>query len=295
MRRITSSSSLLPELNSLPAHASCDDWNHVKTSLWPWYKLHSFAEKEANATAKLPSNDLPHHPDCSVAMHRLPPGTPHAHGPTLIFLSELGVFSYIIVEPLMSQSLSASPCSSRKGHLMDGISASMRAAAAIICTPKDTRTPPWKFSSSTSYASTWRWGGGGTRSDNTAPILPSTTWSQNIRWGPITQRRRQDTRHVVVPRKHWVSNVCLHLHCPSDIRNNSMWDFGDVALLFLKDNRLFSRLNKNVQPTQHKLPRGAEPVTSSQTRGGDAWLRLCLKPWMTSPSLSPASCPERPT
>lgn len=77
----------------------------------------------------------------------------------MIFLSELGVFSYIKVEPLMSQSLSASPCSSRNGHLMDGISASMRAVAAISCIPKDTRRPPWKFSSSVSYASTCRGGG----------------------------------------------------------------------------------------------------------------------------------------
>lgn len=93
-----------------------------------------------------------------------PPHTPVSRPdepqPTLIFLSELGVFSYIMVEPLMSQSLSASPCSSRKGHLMDGISASMRAVAAISCMPKDTRRPPWKFSSSASYASTWRGGGG---------------------------------------------------------------------------------------------------------------------------------------
>lgn len=63
--------------------------------------------------------------------------------PTLNFLSVLGVSLYIIMEPLMSHSLSVSPWSSRKGQLMDGISFSMRATAPIICMPKDTRTPPW--------------------------------------------------------------------------------------------------------------------------------------------------------
>lgn len=76
--------------------------------------------------------------------------------PTLIFLSELGAFSCIILEPLMSQSLSSSPCRRRKGQLIDGISLSIRAAAPISCMPNDTRMPPWKFSSSASYASTWQ-------------------------------------------------------------------------------------------------------------------------------------------
>lgn len=76
--------------------------------------------------------------------------------PTLIFLSELGVFSYIISEPLMSQSLSISPCSSRKGQLMDGISFSIRAVAPISCMPNEIRMPPRKISSSETYDSTWK-------------------------------------------------------------------------------------------------------------------------------------------
>lgn len=76
--------------------------------------------------------------------------------PTLIFLSVLGAFVYIILAPPISQSLSSSPCSSRKGQRMDGISLSIRAAAPISCMPNETRKPPWKFSSSVSYAFTWQ-------------------------------------------------------------------------------------------------------------------------------------------
>lgn len=63
--------------------------------------------------------------------------------PTLSFLSALGESWCIVMEPLMSHSLSVSPWSSRKGQLMDGISFSMRATAPISCMPNDTRTPPW--------------------------------------------------------------------------------------------------------------------------------------------------------
>lgn len=63
--------------------------------------------------------------------------------PTLSFLSVLGESWCIVMEPLMWHSLSASPWSSRKGQLMDGISFSMRATAPISCTPNDTRKPPW--------------------------------------------------------------------------------------------------------------------------------------------------------